>query len=91
MSVSAYAQRPVVADSHRSGDEIHPRPPNGDLRPLEGLRGGGFDCRLSDHKPVIGIQGHVRWLIANSGNHNSAMSIRRDLYQHSVATVPYLL
>jgi len=38
MSVSTYAERPVVAVSRRSGDEIHPRPPNGSLRPLLAIR-----------------------------------------------------
>jgi hypothetical protein len=33
MSVSTYAERLVVAVSRRSGDEIHPWSPNGDLRP----------------------------------------------------------
>ncbi len=34
MSVSTYAERPVVAVSRRSGDEINPWPPNGNLRPF---------------------------------------------------------
>jgi len=27
-------ERPNVADSRRLGDETHPQPPNGDLRPI---------------------------------------------------------
>ena len=29
---------PFLAGSRRLGDEIHPRPPNGDLRPTPGFR-----------------------------------------------------
>ena len=40
MSVSMYAERPVVADPRRLGDEIHPRLLNGDLRPGADLQLG---------------------------------------------------
>ena len=46
MSISTYAERPVVADSRRSGDEIHPWPPNGDLRPFADDRPGKTSGRL---------------------------------------------
>ncbi len=35
---SAYSVRPFMAVSRRSGDEIHPWPPNGGLRPLLAIR-----------------------------------------------------
>ncbi len=38
MSISTYAERPVVAGSGRSGDETHPWLPNGDLRPTAASR-----------------------------------------------------
>jgi hypothetical protein len=53
MSISMYAERLVVAGSRRSGDEIHPWPPNGDLRPVPVVRDSWRERRLSDRTPVV--------------------------------------
>jgi hypothetical protein len=34
MAIFQYAMGPFMAVSRRSGNEIHPWPPNGDLRPI---------------------------------------------------------
>ncbi len=46
MLVSTDAEGPEVADSRRSGDEFHPRPPNGGLRPGAGTRSVLLECPL---------------------------------------------
>ena len=41
MSGSTHAERPLVAVSRRSSDEIQPRPPNGGFRPEADIHGAG--------------------------------------------------
>ena len=46
IAISAQAEGPQLAVSRRSGDEIHPRPPNGDLRPTPDSRRKICQCLL---------------------------------------------
>ena len=54
-----------LAVSRRLGDEIHPWPPNGGLRPGPAVHGRYHECRLSDREPVVQLQRSVRLLIAS--------------------------
>ncbi len=53
MSVSAYAERPVVAVSRRLGDEIHPWPPSGDLRPTAAVWRHRLRTSAPELNPVL--------------------------------------
>ncbi len=57
-----------MAVSRRSGDEIHPWVPNGDLRPGPVVHGRCRECRLSDREPVVQLQRTIRLLIAIYGS-----------------------
>jgi hypothetical protein len=44
---AAKGEPPLLAGSRRSGDEIHPWLPNGDLRPKSVIRMKNFECPFS--------------------------------------------
>ncbi|MEE8593262.1 MAG: hypothetical protein V3T03_03960 [Candidatus Bipolaricaulota bacterium] len=63
-------QCPEVAVSRRSGDEINPWTPNGDLRPRAAVHGRFRECRLSHRKPVVQLllpEGHACVTIDHNG------------------------
>ena len=89
MSVSAYAERPEVAVSRRSGDEIHPWLPNGGLRPRLCEKSGVMSPvgKILTKPPLFEVQSHSssRFTAKRKGKLKSfpTASLRTD-FSHSL-------